>query len=381
MGKQAVHTTEERIAVRVSVNSIIVNVVLSVFKFAAGTIAGSGAMISDAVHSVSDVFSTIVVVIGVKMAGKQSDGRHQYGHERLECVASLLLAIALAATGIGIGYTSITKIISADYRVLKVPGLLALAAAVLSIIVKETMYWYTRAAAKRINSGALMADAWHHRSDAMSSVGSFIGIFGARMGYPVLDPVAGTVICIFIVKAAVCIFCDAIGKMTDVACDEKTVRKIYRIAMGQTGVITVDDVKTRMFGNKKYVDLEISQDGKKTLEEAHGIAEAVHDRIESEIEGVKHCMVHVNPCICREEQKLREMEFKMERQGLLKVGQEVEVSESALPTSYYYTIIPAIAMSKNYQAHERLYVTRGIVKEINETDRGFYTLVEFDEEE
>ena len=305
MGKQTAHAAiEESIAVRVSVNSIIVNVVLSVAKFAAGIIAGSGAMISDAVHSASDVFSTVVVMIGVKMAGKQSDVRHQYGHERLECVASLILAIALAATGIGIGYSGIIKIIDADYQALEAPGLLALFAAVVSIIVKEAMYWYTKAAAKQINSGALMADAWHHRSDAMSSVGSFIGILGARIGYPVLDPAAGAVICIFIVKAAVSIFRDAICKMTDVACDEKTVRQIYRIAIEQKGVIAVDDVKTRMFGNKKYVDLEISQDGKKTLEEAHGIAETVHDRIESEIEGVNHCMVHVNPYSCREGRKI-----------------------------------------------------------------------------
>ena len=134
---------------------------------------------------------------------------HQYGHERLECVAAILLSVVLFATGAGIGIGGIKKIILNDYESLTVPGLLAMAAAIISIAVKEGMYWYTRNAARKIDSSALMADAWHHRSDALSSIGSLAGIAGARMGFPICDPIASVIICVFIIKAAVDIFRDA----------------------------------------------------------------------------------------------------------------------------------------------------------------------------
>ena len=172
----------ERLAMQVSINSIIVNLILSVGKLAAGILANSAAMISDAIHSASDVFSTFIVMAGVKISNKASDAEHQYGHERLECVAAIILAIVLALTGIGIGYAGLEKILHASAEDLKIPGSLALIAAVISIIVKEGMCWYTKKAAAKLNSSALMADAWHHRSDALSSIGSFIGIHGARMG-------------------------------------------------------------------------------------------------------------------------------------------------------------------------------------------------------
>lgn len=285
----------EQIAMTVSVNSIAVNLLLSVFKLAAGVLASSGAMISDAIHSASDVFSTFVVIIGVRISGKDSDADHPYGHDRFECVASIILAILLGITGVGIGMAGIEKMLAGNYDALAIPGKLALAAAVLSIIVKEGMYWYTRSAAVKINSGALMADAWHHRSDALSSIGSFVGILGARMGFPVLDPLASVVICFFIIKAAVDIFRDAVGKMTDRACDDETIEKMSRCIMQIEGVVGIDLLKTRTFGSKIYVDIEISADGDKNLREAHAIAENVHHAIEHEFPLVKHCMVHVNP--------------------------------------------------------------------------------------
>lgn len=285
----------EKIAMQVSFASIVVNTGLMLFKLVAGILANSGAMVSDAIHSGSDVFSTFVVIAGVKLSGKQSDERHQYGHERFECVASLILSIALFATGIFIGISGLEKIFKAEYGTLLVPGKLALVAAVASIVVKEWMYWYTRAAAKKINSGALMADAWHHRSDAMSSVGAFIGIFGARLGFPILDPIASLVICGFIGKASYDIFKDSIDKMIDRSCDEATEAQIRALIGKQEGVIGIDLVKTRLFGSKIYVDIEIVADGDLTLHESHRIAEQVHQAIEQEFGSVKHCMVHVNP--------------------------------------------------------------------------------------
>lgn len=280
-------------AIKVSVVSIVVNVVLSVFKFIAGIIAHSGAMISDAVHSMSDVLSTFVVIAGMKMAGKANDAEHPYGHERMECVAAIILSVMLAVVGAGIGYSGVMKIISGE--TLEVPGKLALAAAVISIAVKEWMYWYTRAVAKKVNSDALMADAWHHRSDALSSVGSFIGIGGAIIGYPVLDSVASVIICVFILKAAIDIFKGAVNKMVDRACDPEITKQIRDIILSNNEIITLDMLKTRMFGAKIFVDVEFSLDGSVTLEYAHSVADKIHDEIESTIPMVKHCMVHVNP--------------------------------------------------------------------------------------
>ena len=285
----------KKVANQVSIVTIIGNIVLAVFKLMAGIIAHSGAMISDAVHSASDVFSTFVVMIGIRMSTKESDKEHPYGHERLECVAAIVLAMVLFMTGFGIGANAFKNIISGDYAALQVPGMLALIAAIISIVVKEAMYWYTRHYAKKIDSGALMADAWHHRSDAFSSVGALVGIGGARMGYPVMDSVASLVIFFFILKAAYDIFKDAMDKMVDHACDEETEAQISECVMEQEDVLGIDMLQTRIFGNKIYVDVEIQVNGDYTLREAHNIAEDVHERIENSFPKVKHIMVHVNP--------------------------------------------------------------------------------------
>ena len=286
---------EERLAMVVSVNSIIANLVLSVAKLAAGIMANSAAMISDAIHSASDVFSTFIVMAGVKISNKASDDAHQYGHERLECVAAIILAVMLALVALGIGYSGLQKVLYTDADELIVPGQLALWAAVISIAVKEGMFWYTKRAADKINSGALMADAWHHRSDALSSVGSFIGILGARMGYPVLDPLTSIIICFMILHAAYEVFKDATDKMVDRSCDNETTEQIYSLIEKVPGVEHLDSLSTRMFGNRIYVDVEISVDDYLPLIEAHHIAETVHSAIEANFPLVKHCMVHVNP--------------------------------------------------------------------------------------
>lgn len=291
---ETTNSGDSKLAMHVSTISILVNLGLSIFKLLAGILAGSGAMISDAVHSASDVFSTFIVMIGVSVSGKQSDKEHPYGHERLECIASLLLAIVLFATGAGIGVNGIEKIRSGNNEI-AVPGMLALIAALVSIAVKEWMYWYTRAAAKKINSGALMADAWHHRSDALSSIGSFVGVLGARLGFPVLDPIASVVICLFIIKAAWDIFIDTINKMVDKSCDDEVIDQMRKTISSQPGVLGIDLLNTRMFGSKVYVDVEITANEDLPLKEAHAIAESVHDAIEKNFEQVKHCMVHVNP--------------------------------------------------------------------------------------
>lgn len=284
-----------RVANRVSVVSIVSNVALSVFKLIAGVLAHSSAMVSDAVHSASDVFSTFVVMIGIKLSSKESDKEHPYGHERLECVAAMILAMLLFITGVGIGVSAFSNIVTGKYKEIQLPGALALVAALVSIIVKEIMFWYTRHYAKKIDSGALMADAWHHRSDALSSVGALVGIGGAMLGYPIMDSIASLVIFVFIAKAAFDIFKDAIDKMVDHSCSDEIEQEIIDFVIQNKDVQGIDLFHTRMFGSKIYVDLEIAVDGDYSLREAHEIAENVHDAIELQFPKIKHIMVHVNP--------------------------------------------------------------------------------------
>ena len=287
--------TDKQVAMRVSIISIYANVALALIKGIIGFLANSRAMISDAVHSASDVFSTFIVMIGVSISNKQSDESHPYGHERFESAASIILAVVLFITGLKIGLSGLANIFGGNYSALSVPGWPALAAALLSVVVKEAMYWYTRTAAKRIRSDALLADAWHHRSDALSSVGAFAGILGARLGYPVLDHVASVIISICILKVAVDIFREALGKMVDKACPPEVAQEIKREVESVDGVLGVDLLRTRLFGSRIYVDIEIAAEGDKSLWETHAIAENVHDKIEADFPDVKHCMVHVNP--------------------------------------------------------------------------------------
>ncbi len=280
-------------ATRVSVIGMVTNIILTLLKLAAGIIARSGAMISDAVHSASDIFSGLIVLIGVRISSRAPDEGHPYGHERYECVAALLLSGVLAVVGGTIGVNAVKDIINGTVQ--EAPGVLALVAAVVSIAAKETLFWYTRGYAKRYRSTALHAEAWHQRSDALSSIGALIGIAGARMGVPVMEPIASFIIALFILRVAVRIFLDAVDQMVDHSASEETEAAFRATALEQPGVQGVELLRTRMFGNRVYVDLEIAADPALTLAEAHEIAERVHDAIEQTYPDVKHIMVHVNP--------------------------------------------------------------------------------------
>ncbi len=288
-------TRENAIVRKISLVGIIGNIVLSAFKLFAGIVGKSGAMVSDAVHSFSDVFATFIAFLGVSISKREADKAHPYGHERMECVASLILGLILLMTGLGIGKVGIENIVSGNYEELAVPNVIALVAAVVSIAVKEAMYWYTRYYAKILDSAAFMADAWHHRSDAFSSIGSLIGIGGAMLGFPVLDWVASVVICLFILKVAYDILKDSLVKMLDTSCGEEYEKKLEEYIAAQEGVVQVDMLHSRMFGNKVYVDLEIEVDGDKSLKEAHTVAERVHTNVEKDFPNVKHIMIHLNP--------------------------------------------------------------------------------------
>ena len=285
---------EKNIVRRLSRVGIFGNIVLVAFKLFAGIIGRSGAMVSDAVHSLSDVFATFIAYIGVVMSRRREDAEHPYGHERLECVAALILGLILACTGVGIGYSGIRKLFFVR-ETLEVPTLLPLVAAVVSIAVKEGMFRYTMYYAKKLDSAAFKADAWHHRSDAISSIGSFIGIGLAKMGLPVMDPIASLIICILILKVAFDITKDAISKMLDTSCGEEFDQSVRNFVKQFPGVERIDMIHDRQFGNKIYIDMEIAVRRDISLVEAHSIAERVHEAVEKEFPKVKHVMIHVNP--------------------------------------------------------------------------------------
>lgn len=280
---------------RVSVVTVLGNVVLTAFKLFAGVIGRSGAMVSDAIHSLSDVFTTLIAYLGVRLSQKPADKEHPYGHERFECVASLLLGLILLVTGLGIGKVGVTNILAGHYDGLTPPGVIALVAALVSIGMKEGMFWYTRYYAKLLNSPAFMADAWHHRSDAFSSIGSLIGVGGAMLGWPVLDSVASVVICLFILKVAYDILKDALSKMLDTSRGEEYDAKLRDYVLAQSDVLGVALLQSRTFGNRVYIDLVIQVDGELKLRDAHAIAERVHAAVERDFPDIKHIMIHVDP--------------------------------------------------------------------------------------
>lgn len=287
---------DEKKALRqVTAVGIAGNIVLVIFKLFAGVAGKSGAMVSDAVHSLSDVFATVVAFIGVRVSKKEPDSAHPYGHERFECLASMILGLILFGTGIGIGLSGVKTILAGNYSQIAVPENIALLAAVVSIVVKEAMFWYTRHYAKKLGSSAFMADAWHHRSDALSSVGSLVGIAFAKNGFPVMDAVACVVICLLILKVGFDILKDAVSKMLDTSCGEEWERAMTDFILSRPGVEAVDMLQSRKFGDKIYLDVEISVDGDLTLREAHRIAEDVHDVVEREYPQIKHIMIHENP--------------------------------------------------------------------------------------
>ncbi|MSU01772.1 cation transporter [Tissierella sp. DSM 105185] len=281
-----------KLGVKTSWITIIVNIILAVFKIIAGIAGVSSAMIADGVHTLSDILTTFVVLLGLKISSKEADKGHPYGHEKYESVFAKLLSILLLLTGVFIGYESIKILISGEIRT---PKIIALIVAFLSIIVKEGMYWYTIKVAKKIKSISMEADAWHHRSDAFSSVGTFAGVLGARLGFPALDPIAGIIVSCFVIKVGIDLYIKSIKELVDESASEEIIETIKKKTESIEGVRGVKELKTRMFGNKIYVDIEIFVDSNITVEKGHEISEKVHDKLEKDIADIKHCMVHIEP--------------------------------------------------------------------------------------
>ncbi len=268
------------------------NFLLGSVKLAAGLWGRSSAMVADAAHSYSDCASTVAVIAGLKIASKSADADHPYGHEKYELIFANILSILLGLTAVKIGYDALMVIAHGSYQV---PGLAPLLAAVFSVAVKEVMYRLTLRKAKKIGSVAMEADAWHHRSDALSSVAAFVGILGARLGLPVLDPVTGLLVSILVLKVAIDLYRKSVSGLVDSSTDAETVARIQQLLADMDGIEEVNSLKTRVFGASAYADVTIKVDGAMTVEEGHDIATLAHNKIEANLPKIKHIMVHIEP--------------------------------------------------------------------------------------
>ena len=276
-----------------------VNVILLLFKFVAGVIGHSSAMIADAVHSLSDFVTDIIVLVFVKISNKPQDKSHDYGHGKYETLALTIIGIALMAVAIGIIVKGAVKIASwANGETLEAPGMLAFWAAIVSIVLKEAVYRYSIIKAKQLDSKAVEANAWHHRSDALSSIGTAVGIGGAiflGQRWVILDPVASVVVGAFIVKVAFDLLKNGIGDLMEQSLPDQVEDEILSLARGVDGVTEPHDLRTRRIGNRYAIELHILMDGGISLKEAHDKASEVEDILRQRYGEETHVVVHVEP--------------------------------------------------------------------------------------
>ena len=277
----------------------VVNVVLLLFKFFAGILGHSAAMVADAVHSLSDFMTDIVVFVFIHISGKPKDKSHDYGHGKYETLAMTLIGLALLAVAIGILYSGATKIISwVNGELLEAPGMLALWAALLSIVLKEGVYRYSMIKARELNSQAVEANAWHHRSDALSSVGTAIGIGGAiflGQRWTVLDPIASVVVGLFIVKVSVELLRNGIGDLMEQSLPDAVEDEILHLVSSLPGDVRPHDLRTRRIGNHYAIEMHILMDGDVSLREAHDKASEVENLLRNHYGEETHVAVHVEP--------------------------------------------------------------------------------------
>ena len=288
-------------ATKVTLISIMWNVILTFIKIFGGIFGKSNAMIADGLHSASDIISSIGVLIGNKIAKTPNDKEHNYGHEKAETLVSFLLSMLLIYVALKISFNGVNSLLHLEN--IQVPTLLPLVISVISIGIKEYQYRITIKVAKKINSPSLKADAWHHRSDALSSVAAFIGIGGSLLGFKALDPIATVIVGLFVAKVGFDIFKDAINELMDYSIDEKDESQIISIANSTEGVLNIGELRTRKHGSMAYVDLTICVNKDLTVLEGHEIANKLEISILEELQIVKGITVHVEPCINCDEYK------------------------------------------------------------------------------
>lgn len=279
---------------KVTLQAIGWNIFLAFIKIIAGILGKSSVMIADGLHSASDIITSMGVLIGNYISSKPFDKEHNYGHEKAETLVSFLLSIILVGVALSIGYEASKSLFNIEG--IAIPTLLPLVVSIISILIKEYQYRITIRIAKKINSPALKADAWHHRSDALSSIAAFVGIGGAMLGFKILEPLASIVVALFVCKVGYDVLKNAVNELMDVSIDETYENEIKKIAQLTEGVMNLGSLRTRKHGASAYVDLVICVDGKLTVTSGHDIATNLEKKIQNDINIVKGITVHVEPC-------------------------------------------------------------------------------------
>ena len=288
------HKTLYKIGERGTIVAILVNIFVFVFKAFAGIVGRSHAMMADALHTISDLFTSFAVLIGFKIAQKPPDLHHPYGHGRAESIASKVVSLVLIALGVKVAINSFRAMF---FDALVTPHQIALWAAVGSIVIKEALYRYSFWLGEKISSTSLKADAWHHRSDALSSIAALIGIGGARLGYPILDPLAGVIVSVLVIKAGVEAFHTAYDELMDAAPPKELLSKIKTLTFQVKGVKAIKDIKARKLGLEMLIDMTIDLDKKLSVEDSHLITDRIKHNILENIQGAKDILIHVEPYI------------------------------------------------------------------------------------
>lgn len=280
---------------KVSFIDLAGNILLTIIKFIAGTLSHSAALLSDAVHSASDVFSTLVMFIGIKVSTKEPDKKYPYGYEKIESITAIIMSMILLSAGFSIGISGIEKIIAGTHNHLSVPGIFALITAIFAVLTKEGMFWYIHSVAKKTNSQAMLAEAWHQRTDALASIGSVVGILGARLGFPILDPIASIVIALFIVKTASTIFMEATHKIIDKAVDDETIEEIKNLLLTQDGVLAIHSVRGKYSADSIRVEVGIYANGEMSIAEASEIKECIKYNLMQQFPHISRCTINIYP--------------------------------------------------------------------------------------
>ena len=289
----------ERDIYKVTLRGSLVNFILLVFKFVAGVVGRSSAMIADAVHSLSDFVTDVIVVVFVRISGKPQDKGHDYGHGKFETLATVIIGVALFVVGVGI-LVNVTKSIVGVIRgeVLEAPGVLALVAAAVSVVFKELLYQYTVLEGKRHNSKVVIANAWHHRSDAFSSVGTLVGISGAMFlgeKWRVLDPIAAFIVSIFIIKVSIELTKSSIDDLMEKSLPEEVEQRIEEIILSYPEVNSPHHLRTRQIGNNVAIEVHIRMNGELTLREAHDVTRLIEQSLRQEFGEDTHIGIHMEP--------------------------------------------------------------------------------------
>jgi len=271
---------------------LVGNIVLSIFKLLAGIFGFSYAMIADAIHSISDSFATGIAYIGIRIGERPADESHPYGHANAETIAAFVVALTILGTGVFVGVDAVHLVVQKHFET---PAMIALVAAVISIIIKEAMFRYTLKVGQRNNNPAVIATAWDHRSDVYSSVAAFLGILGARLGFQYLDPIAGLVVAALIIKMSLTLFRSNIGILMDERPETAVLDEIRATALEVGEVRAIDSLKVHRRGSTFTIDIEIAVDSRLTVEQGHQVAAEVKNKLLSKIEHVQDVMVHVNP--------------------------------------------------------------------------------------